>query len=222
MILKLSLCLSCSNFLTEVCCWSRYLAVSRPLGFLLVERYYYYLFTSLWGFLFCSSVRESRRTQSRNTNLPTSRCSDERWPEWENYKRISLKNSNSIRLLLLKSQTQPQQLECDLLQFSIDTGVYYEALSYIWEPKLHGGVHKKYIFWAGRKIGIRDNLDAALRRLRSPVRGRMLWVYALCIDQNEKNNTERNQQLKLMHHIYRRAEKVLIWLGTGALVAMWL
>lgn len=54
----------------------------------------------------------------------------------------------------------------------------------------------------------RKNCEAALRRLRNDRNGgRLLWVDAICIDQDNKK--ERGHQVGLMQDVYRRAGEVL-------------
>jgi Heterokaryon incompatibility protein (HET) len=126
------------------------------------------------------------------------------------YKHTPLSHKEGIRLLLLKSGTD-DVLECELIEFSIDTIASYEALSYTWGPPNP----QKYIVCHGKKLPITENCEAALRHLRLPLAGRLLWVDSICIDQF--NIIEKNQQLRLMGNIYSRAKDVLIWLGLGTL-----
>lgn len=42
---------------------------------------------------------------------------------------------------------------------------------------------------------------------------RMLWIDAICIDQN--NGTEKEQQILAMNQIYQRARHVFVWLSPG-------
>ncbi len=42
---------------------------------------------------------------------------------------------------------------------------------------------------------------------------RVLWIDARCI--NQADIAERNNQLRIMPHIYNRAHMVLAWLGTA-------
>ncbi|KAK8076679.1 hypothetical protein PG994_003951 [Apiospora phragmitis] len=66
---------------------------------------------------------------------------------------------------------------------------------------------------------VTDNLVAALRRLRplpssssqARARARVLWVDAVCIDQD--NTAEKSAQIPLMARLYRSARYVLAWLG---------
>lgn len=50
-----------------------------------------------------------------------------------------------------------------------------------------------------------------MRRLRYTDRERLLWIDALCINQNDIE--ERNEHINRMAEIYQRADGVCIWLG---------
>ncbi|KAK5689813.1 hypothetical protein LTR97_012572 [Elasticomyces elasticus] len=58
---------------------------------------------------------------------------------------------------------------------------------------------------------VTENLLSALVNLRRPDSERMLWVDAICINQN--NIPERNDQVRKMGSIYSHAQRVLVWLG---------
>jgi hypothetical protein len=60
---------------------------------------------------------------------------------------------------------------------------------------------------------IRQNLWEFLNILRARHDSCILWVDAICIDQ--ENVLERNQQVSLMAQIYRTASDVKVWLGLG-------
>ncbi|UZP36922.1 hypothetical protein NXS19_004738 [Fusarium pseudograminearum] len=60
---------------------------------------------------------------------------------------------------------------------------------------------------------IASNLHQALLHLRHPRRARVLWIDALCINQDDSN--ERGQQVQLMRDIYAQATQVIAWLGEG-------
>jgi hypothetical protein len=104
-------------------------------------------------------------------------------------------------------------VECELFQAWIDGNedeqMPYEALSYTW-----GGVLiSEFIRIDGKTHAVTGNLFSALRHLRYLDEDRILWIDALCIDQD--NLQERGHQVALMGDIYSRAERVLIWLGPG-------
>ena len=84
----------------------------------------------------------------------------------------------------------------------------FEALSYTWGESLHD----EYVEVQDLiRIPITDNLARALRRLRHRTRPRDLWIDAVCVDQ--KNLEERSLQVAYMGEIYKRASRVIIWLG---------
>jgi hypothetical protein len=117
---------------------------------------------------------------------------------------------HEIRLLRLQPRhfSSSDEIECELLQVNLDTKLYYEALSYEWGPPAN------FPFWIsvdGKLYQVRENLSDALRNLRLKYEPRMLWIDALCI--NQDNMMERNHQVARMGDIYRNATSVIVWLG---------
>jgi hypothetical protein len=102
-------------------------------------------------------------------------------------------------------------IECRLVEYSLqdaDNETHpYEALSYVWgDPKDPVPI----------KVGQDDltvtrNLHAALLHLRYRYFERILWVDAICIDQ--ENLRERGEQVQSMAKIYGSANRVVVWLG---------
>ncbi|KAK1830849.1 heterokaryon incompatibility protein-domain-containing protein [Podospora conica] len=98
----------------------------------------------------------------------------------------------------------------------------YEALSYTWgapgvtdQLYLHSrrDAHDPGQPQQAHLLGLGENCALALRRLRFPDRERLMWVDAICINQNDIG--ERSAQVRIMHHIYKTASRVLIYLGEG-------
>jgi hypothetical protein len=58
---------------------------------------------------------------------------------------------------------------------------------------------------------ITTNLHAALLRFRNPFVNRYLWLDAICINQEDRE--EKAQQIQLMYKIYSLAQCVMVWLG---------
>lgn len=58
---------------------------------------------------------------------------------------------------------------------------------------------------------VTKNAYLALRDLRCEEQDQVLWVDALCINQDDK--VEQGQQVQQMRSIYSRAKRVVIWLG---------
>jgi hypothetical protein len=130
-----------------------------------------------------------------------------------------------IRLLKLPPATDTKAIiQGSLLHTNLSSNPTYEALSYNWgdlkvtTPML---LHSK-------PYPITLNLHAALTQFRLPDTGRILWVDALCINQNDI--PERNVQVSQMRHhyhptitssststneppIYTGPTSVLVWLG---------
>ena len=115
--------------------------------------------------------------------------------------------AREFRLFLLASGDENESIDGAILHVSLDDHPSYEALSYTWG----NGVSLHPINVDGCTFMVTRNLLAALKRLRLPDQDRYLWVDAICI--NQSDISERNHQVKQMHWMYQRAERVIIWLG---------
>ncbi|RYP74058.1 hypothetical protein DL771_003247 [Monosporascus sp. 5C6A] len=116
--------------------------------------------------------------------------------------------SGEIRLLVIHpAKNLEDPLVGSIQHTTLKSDLQYEALSYAWGNKGAG----KDIIIDGERLGIFENLEAALRRLRKPNEWRTLWIDAICINQDD--STEKQEQIPLMHKIYGRAQQVCIWLG---------
>jgi hypothetical protein len=89
----------------------------------------------------------------------------------------------------------------------------YDALSYTWGVLDRSITVYELDDTGSRRLSlvISTNLAIALKYLRSECEHRMLWIDALCI--NQEDIQERNIEVKRMGEIYTRARKTLIWLG---------
>lgn len=99
----------------------------------------------------------------------------------------------------------------------------YEALSYVWgdsEPaeRLHitgvdvdPNAEQSNSSRSEGALSIQPNLASALRHLRDPLKPRVFWIDAVCINQNDIS--ERSQQVVRMDSIFELAARVVIWLG---------
>ena len=84
----------------------------------------------------------------------------------------------------------------------------YEALSYTWGS----GVKTNCICLNGYAcMRVTSNLYSALLDLQLESAKRSLWIDAICI--NQRNVSERSQQVACMHEIYSAAQRVIVWLG---------
>ena len=126
-------------------------------------------------------------------------------------------DGDNIRLLrLLPNEDEAAPLCCKLEKYSLQRPGQrthlYEALSYVW-----GDPHEILPIYVGEnrlQLLITVNLHAALSRLRDHSFERIMWVDAICIDQD--NPKERSQQVQLMAKIYNNAHRVIVWLGEEA------
>lgn len=115
-----------------------------------------------------------------------------------------------IRLIeLLPARDLSDSVRCHIYHASLADGAAYEALSYTWgEPTATMPIHLE-----DELHHITINLECALRYLRHEDRPRIVWIDALCI--NQQDTLERNQQVTHMREIYEGAKQVLVWLGEG-------
>jgi len=91
----------------------------------------------------------------------------------------------------------------------------YEALSYTWDSDAVGCHQMRNIKLNNCAFQITENLESALRQLRHKNPPRAFWIDAVCINQSDE--LEKEQQVKIMHEIYRNARHVVIWLGPATL-----
>jgi hypothetical protein len=111
-----------------------------------------------------------------------------------------------FRLLKLLPGHLKDPISCELQVVSLDENPTYEPLSYVWgDPSV---VVVAYLH--NVPVNVTVNLAAALRRLRKAEGPRVLWVDALCI--NQEDSAERSQQVGLMQFIYQ-THHVIVWLG---------
>ncbi|KAF6819635.1 heterokaryon incompatibility protein [Colletotrichum musicola] len=106
-------------------------------------------------------------------------------------------------------------IRCSLRHVSLSDTPQYTALSYAWgNPN-----DKRPIVLNRQHVEVTSNLESALRELasrraRDPEIASALWVDAICIDQ--RNETERTQQVSRMDIIYRSATQTFVWLGPAS------
>ncbi|KAI9163675.1 HET-domain-containing protein [Paramyrothecium foliicola] len=128
-------------------------------------------------------------------------------------------------------------VRCSVIVVDLDDNPAYDALSYTWgdpctlylspadiSPPEAWAARAFEIEIDGRAVSVTTNLYTALLALRhiisnqhDPRLSRMprstgyLWVDALCI--NQKDINEKNRQVTMMSRIYHQASLVLAWLG---------
>jgi Heterokaryon incompatibility protein (HET) len=119
-----------------------------------------------------------------------------------------------IRLLRIHPKvgqaSSEYDINCELSDVSLDSEIDYTALSYCWgDPTA-----KKSILLNGNKFAISKNLSIAMEHIQDVDGAVVMWVDAICI--NQDNNEEKTEQVQLMHSIYSKARRVIFWLGEAA------
>ncbi|KAI4197385.1 MAG: hypothetical protein LQ350_005936 [Teloschistes chrysophthalmus] len=107
-------------------------------------------------------------------------------------------------------------------EHGLDDDINYTALSYTWGPaespnacdsqKYQQYKDERYdIFVNDTLLAVGLNLRDALIRLRRSDPDVLLWVDAICINQNDLS--ERSSQVNAMGDIYGNCTQVIVWLG---------
>jgi hypothetical protein len=124
------------------------------------------------------------------------------------YQYTSLDPSTSeLRLVTLANGDWDDPIHCHVHHVFLDEKPLYEALSYVWGD----ATITRDIQVSGHRFAVTINLETALRFLRLENEPRCLWIDAICINQNDI--PERNRQVERMRSIYSSASRVLTWLG---------
>jgi hypothetical protein len=114
----------------------------------------------------------------------------------------------AIRLLTLLPGIRDSIICCSLAVATLDDDLHYEALSYTWGDST---IKREININHNHCLQVTANLETALQYLRYPDNDRVLWIDAICINQDD--NVEKSKQVPLMGEIYGRAFNVLVWLG---------
>ena len=115
-----------------------------------------------------------------------------------------------IRLLTLQPGKSNEQIRCSLTVAPLQhdrSSPPFDAVSYVWGDD---GPQNE-IMVEGWPCLVRKNLWQFLLEWRDATAVKIVWIDALCINQNDL--TERGRQVQLMGDLYRSAVRVLIWLG---------
>ncbi|KAI1211005.1 heterokaryon incompatibility protein-domain-containing protein [Annulohypoxylon truncatum] len=123
-----------------------------------------------------------------------------------------LPDGKHIRLLELHPGSGDDPLSGTLRSVSLADSAYgrFDALSYVWGD-MHRPGAATIALGSGQNLRIAPNLTDALRQLRHSKRSRVIWVDAICI--NQQDDAERAQQVPFMAEIYTHCHSVLVWLG---------
>ncbi|KAH8898939.1 hypothetical protein GQ53DRAFT_710804 [Thozetella sp. PMI_491] len=117
-------------------------------------------------------------------------------------------NMDCIRLLHIQPATDDDEpIICTLEHVEFKGRPKFEALSYMWgDESVTFEIHID-----GAKFEVGRNLRDGLRLLRTRAATMPVWIDAICI--NQRDLSERSRQVRIMHHIYYRAQSVIVWLG---------
>ena len=114
-----------------------------------------------------------------------------------------------IRLLTLHQGSFKADIHISIhtVPLTPDNPPTYEALSYVWGSlenpiDIHVGV---------QTLAVTQNLAEALPYLRYRDRPRVLWIDAICV--NQQDPKERSRQVRRMADLSRLADRVVVWLG---------
>ncbi|KLU93047.1 hypothetical protein MAPG_11963, partial [Magnaporthiopsis poae ATCC 64411] len=134
----------------------------------------------------------------------------------------------SIRLLrLMPHKDKEAPIRCQLFEYRLQEpgqGMHlYEALSYVWGSE----ENKQPIYVQSDDKGggssatpstgddycllVTVNLYEALSHVRNRLLERVMWIDAVCI--NQEDDGEKGRQVQLMAKIYANASRVIVWLG---------
>ena len=130
----------------------------------------------------------------------------------DKYRYPELTSPTNIRLLsLLPREVDPNNIRCELFEYSLldvdRLSHRYEAISYVWGCK----ENLQAIIIDNLSFNITRNLFTALQHIRDDKLPRIIWVDAVCI--NQKEDAEKERQIALMAEIYANSSGVVIWLG---------
>ncbi|OCK73738.1 hypothetical protein K432DRAFT_312159, partial [Lepidopterella palustris CBS 459.81] len=98
-------------------------------------------------------------------------------------------------------------ISLQLVDYADDSPPKYFALSYAWGAQ----PNTEQIICNGKVLNVSPHLHEGLRSIGAASPGTRLWIDAICI--NQTSNAEKATQVAKMHHIYRKAQGVYVWLG---------
>ncbi|CAM1510213.1 Fc.00g005480.m01.CDS01 [Cosmosporella sp. VM-42] len=124
------------------------------------------------------------------------------------YESITLDpDRREIRLLHISPGSRDEPIKTELSRVSLDETPSYSVLSYSWGPEND----KVPIQVQGKDLQVTRNLHQCLMKLRQETAPFVIWIDAVCINQN--SNQDKNTQVPLMRDIYKSAQQAYVWLG---------
>lgn len=117
-----------------------------------------------------------------------------------------------IRILILHTGSKADRIECTLFHAEL-AEMDYRALSYEWgkDTDIGGEITINTLPHPRR---LQRNLELALLEIRQRDEDILLWIDAICINQDDRK--EKSQQVAMMGDIFRKATSVIAWIGSEA------
>ena len=122
------------------------------------------------------------------------------------YSPLDPKVKRAIRVIRIFPNLVDGKIACEIEHATTDAK--YSALSYTWGTAKDA---TETILINGHRFMVRRNLWAFLDHAREYHSDYALWIDAICINQDDVK--ERNRQVQIMSRIYSKTEEVLVWLG---------
>ena len=150
------------------------------------------------------TILPPRPRSNSETDLEEVECSYNSHERVHEYRPLE---ADEMRLLVLNPGFPDDPIECYLEHYTLNHAKPYQALSYVWgDPR-----NQEVIQVDGCSFKVTKNLNNFLVTYRERYECHVLWIDAVCINQNDI--PERNAQIRVMKRIYEDAESVIIWLG---------
>lgn len=126
------------------------------------------------------------------------------------YRYASLQEPTHIRILHLEPGNYGDPLHCTIEHVDVDSGVTFSAISYVW-----GNEETPYGMLVGddQYVPLTTSLHEAFQNLRAveDIGTKTFWADQVCI--NQSDTKERNLQVAMMGSIYRKATRVITYIG---------
>ncbi|SMQ48515.1 unnamed protein product [Zymoseptoria tritici ST99CH_3D7] len=150
------------------------------------------------------AAREQWRDQELSRPMDVSRAGQCRYRPLD-------PQSKEIRLVNVIAGQPSDPMRCSLVYTPLaGATVPFETVSYCWGR----ATLEKTIEIDGRAVAVTASAAGVLYRMRHPDINRLLWIDAISIRQDDKDDKgEKPHQISLMGSIYSRAWRNLVWLG---------
>jgi hypothetical protein len=157
--------------------------------------------------IFHRSASQNNLTQREDNSFSSSQTnSSDPTTSSGLYQRLDPKKK-SIRVVTLQPAVDSSAEVICTLAKTIVTSETYTALSYVWGDE----TNKQAIQVNGMPLQVPRNLYSVLKHIRSESEPILLWIDAICINQDDLD--ERSHQVNQMIDVYRSAKQTYIWLG---------